>query len=103
MKRRIPNNDSKVYHNEDFTFEYNGDNYICGVDAEAEYYYTPGSNYNRYGDPGDPPDEDVKVISCDSRGFTNEDTGEEITDPKMIEILQDVVEEEMENPIFWRD
>lgn len=88
---------NKFYYNEDFNFEYKDVYYVCGVDAGAIYNYTPGSMYNRYGDPGDAPDVDFDMVYCDSWGFEYEDTGEEIADPKLIEILQDVVAQEVED------
>lgn len=37
----------------------------CDVLASGTSYYYPGCAYNRNGDPGDPPEEDITVESLD--------------------------------------
>ena len=50
----------------------------CDVLASGTSYYYPGCAYDRYGDPGDPPEGDITVESLDVSYVYLEDT--DITD-----------------------
>lgn len=63
----------------------------CDVLASGTSYYYPGCAYNRNGDPGDPPEEDITVESLDAEHVYLEDT--DITSWLNQDTLRAIIEE----------
>lgn len=66
------------YTNDDLELDVGNEVLKVDVSAEADYEYTPGTMYNSYGDPGDPPECYFEITDVEATFYRyNEQTDEE--------------------------
>lgn len=77
-----------TYESDDFNFEVDGDQYICEVTAEAEYFYEPMVMYYKDG-TGHPGSEELEIEELEIKNVKDIDGNIVSLTDKMEEAVND--------------
>lgn len=86
------------FSSDEFIVTVNGEEYLCGVYAEANHWYSPGCMYRRNGDPGDPPEDELEITKLEVTGAVHLLDGDVEGSPataEELELVRDAVTDDL--------